>query len=638
MENKTGAERLKHLLLLLALTLLLRLLALVLALGAGLVHLVEQAQRSVLELVGLLLDLSSRGGALARLALRDELAHGGNLLLDLLGLGLVKTVLELLEGLLGVVHNTVGTVGSLNGVLALLVLLSVLLRVPDHALDLGIGETGARGNGDGLVLVGGLVLGVDVDDRVSVNVESDLNLGNTAVGWGNANKLEVSKELVVADELTFTLVDLDLDSALEVGGGGEDLGLLGGDGGVAVDQTGEHSTKGLNTKGQRSDIEQEKVSDLTSKDSTLNSGTNGNGLVGVDRLGGVATENALDRLSDLGHTGHTTDKDDLRDIGSLEVGVLEGLADRLNSAADERVHHLLELSTSELGVDVLGSGGVGSDERQVDVGLRRGRKLDLCLLSGLTDTLDSHAVVVQVDTLLLLELVDKVAHQGNIEIFTSKMGIAVGGLDLEDTRLDLENGDIESSTTKIVDSDDVVGGLVKTVSESGSSRLVDDTKNVETSNLTSILGGLTLGVVEVSGDGDDGVLDVLAHVGLGGLLHLSEDETTDLGGRVLLALSLEPGITVGVLDNLVWDLLDVALDLGVCELATDKTLGGKESILWVDDSLALGGDTDKTLAFLCETNNGRSCTSTLRVLNDAWDLALHDSDGGVGGAQINTND
>jgi hypothetical protein len=610
-KDKTRAERSEHLLLLLALTLrLLRLLALVLALGAGLVHLVEQAQRGVLELIGLLLDLRGGGRALARLALRDELAHGGNLLLDLLSLSLVETVLELLEGLLSVVYDAVSAVGGLDGVLALLVLLSVLLRVLDHVLNLGVRETGSGSDGDGLVLVGGLVLGVNVNDGVSVNVEGDLNLGYTTVGRGNANELEVTKELVIADELTLTLVDLDLDSALEISSSGEDLRLLGGDSGVAVDQTSEDTTEGLNTEREGSNIEQKKVSDLTSKNSTLDSSTDGDSLVGVNRLGGVTAENALDRLGNLGHTGHTTNEDDLGDVGSLEVGILEGLANRLYSAGDERVHHLLKLRAGELGVDVLGTGSVGSDEGQVDVGLRRGRQLDLGLLSSLTDTLDSHAVAVQVDALLPLELVDEMADESDVEVFATKVSVTVGGLDLEDTSLDLKNRDIKSTTTQIVNSDDVVSSLVKTVSESGSGGLVDDTENVETSDLTSVLGSLTLRVVEVSGDGDDSILNVLAHVGLGGLLHLSKDETSNLGRRVFLSLGLEPGITVGVLDDLVWDLLDIALDLSVGELSADETLGCEESVLGVDDSLALGGDTDETLALLCETDDGWSCSAT----------------------------
>jgi hypothetical protein len=75
-------------------------------------------------------------------------------------------------------------------------------------------------------------------------------------------------------------------------------------------------------------------------------------------------------------------------------------------------------------------------------------------------------------------------------------------------------------------------------------------------------------------------------------------------------LGLEPGVTVGVLDDLVWDLLDIALNLSVGELAADETLGSEKSVLGVDDSLALGGDTNETLALLGETNDGRCCSAT----------------------------
>lgn len=605
----------KHLLLLLTLALTLGLLlGLVLVRVAGLVHLVEQSEGGVLQIVGELLDLFGGELALALLGGGDLLADVVDLLLDLLSFGLVETVLELLEGLLGIVHDAVSAVGGLNGGLALLVLVAVALSIVNHGLDLGVRETGARGNGDRLILVGGLVLSVNVDDRVSIDVEGDLNLGNTAVSRGNTDKLEVAQQLVVTDELTLTLVDLDLDSALEVGGSGEDLGLLGGNGSVAVDQACEDTTKGLDTERKRSDIKEQNVSDLTRQNGTLDGGTDGDGLVGVNRLGWVTAEDALHGLGDLGHTGHTTNEDNLLDVLGLKVGVLERLANGLNSPGNERVNELLELGTSHLLVDVLGTGCVGSDERKVDIGLGRGRKLDLGLLSSLTDTLDSHAVVAQVNALLLLEGLDEVADEGDVKVFATEVGITVGRLDLEDTVLNLENGDIESTTSKIVDGNDAVSRLVKTVGKGSSGGLVDDTEDVEASNLTSVLGSLTLGVVEVGRDGDDGILNGLAHVGLSGLLHLAENETTDLRGRVLLALGLEPSIAVGVLDDLVRHLLDIALNLSIGELATDETLCGEESVLRVHDCLTLRGNTNETLAVLGETDDGRCCAGTWVVV------------------------
>lgn len=251
---------------------------------------------------------------------------------------------------------------------------------------------------------------------------------------------------------------------------------------------------------------------------------------------------------------------------------------------------------------MLGAGRVGSDEGQVDVGLEGRRQLNLGLLSSLTDTLDGHAVAGQVDAGLGLELLDEVADKLDVKVLTTEMGVTVCALDLEDAVLDLQNGNIEGTTAKIVNGDDPVSLLLQTVGQGGSGGLVDDTEDVETSDLTSILSGLALRIVEVSGHGHDGVLDGLAEIGLGRLLHLAEHETTNLRGRVVLAASSDPGVAIGVLDDLVRNLLEIPLDLSVAELATYESLGGEEGVLGVDNGLTLGGDTDETFAIFGERN------------------------------------
>jgi len=101
--------------------------------------------------------------------------------------------------------------------------------------------------------------------------------------------------------------------------------------------------------------------------------------------------------------------------------------------------------------------------------------------------------------------------------------LSSSGLDSEDTALNVEKRNIEGTTTEVVDEDIpllVRLSRTKTVGDSGGSGLVDDTENVQASNGTGVLGGLTLVVVEVGGDGDDGLLDLHAELGLSNLLHL----------------------------------------------------------------------------------------------------------------------
>ena len=85
------------------------------------------------------------------------------------------------------------------------------------------------------------------------------------------------------------------------------------------------------------------------------------------------------------------------------------------------------------------------------------------------------------------------------------MGVTSGGLDLEDTLLNGQKRDIESSSAQIEDEDVLLALslLVETIRNGGGGRLVDDTEDIQARDDTGVLGSLTLRVVEVGGDGND---------------------------------------------------------------------------------------------------------------------------------------
>jgi hypothetical protein len=99
---------------------------------------------------------------------------------------------------------------------------------------------------------------------------------------------------------------LDEYSGLVICGGGEDLGLASGDDRVAGDELGEDTASGLDTEGERVDIDEQdtvRETTLARENATLNCSTIRNRLVGVDRLRGLlAAEEFLDELLDLGDT------------------------------------------------------------------------------------------------------------------------------------------------------------------------------------------------------------------------------------------------------------------------------------------------------------------------------------------------
>jgi hypothetical protein len=108
-------------------------------------------------------------------------------------------------------------------------------------------------------------------------------------------------------------------------------------------------------------------------------------------------------------------------------------------------------------------------------------------------------------------------------LLTTQVSVTSRSLDGENTTLDVQKRHIKSTTTEIVDEDvPLLVGLsgTETVGDSGGGGLVDDAENVEASNGTGVLGGLTLVVVEVGGHGDDGLLNLHAELDLSNLLHL----------------------------------------------------------------------------------------------------------------------
>ena len=288
-------------------------------------------------------------------------------------------VLVLREGLLGFVDRGVQVVLDLDGFSLLLVLVLHLLGGLDHSVDFVLRQASGGLDDHRLVLVCGLILGGDLHDSVGVDVEGHFDLGEPSGSRGDSDQLELAEELVVVGHLSLALEDSDRDLGLAVGGSGENLGLLRGNGGVPVNDAGEDSSESLESEGQGSDVNEDDVLDVALEDSSLDGGSDGDGLVGVDAFVGLLAEELLDQLLDLGHATHSSDQQNLVDLVLLEAGVLEAQLAGLDGLVQEVVGEALELGAGEHVCEVLGPGGVGSQVGQVDLGLQRRRQLDFGL-------------------------------------------------------------------------------------------------------------------------------------------------------------------------------------------------------------------------------------------------------------------
>jgi hypothetical protein len=259
---------------------------------------------------------------------------------------------------------------------------------------------------------------------------------------------------------------------------------------------------------------------------------------------------------------------------------------------------------------VQGTGFAVGDVRQVDLGLRGRRQLDLRLLRGLLEALLGDLVGTQVDGVGRLELVDHPADDAVVPVVTTEVVVTGGRLDLHDALTDLQQGHVERAAAEVEDEDGLVVALVEAVREGRRRGLVDDARNLQASDLAGFLGGLALRVGEVRRDRDDGLGDGLAEVGLGVTLELLQHEGADLLGRERLVVDVD----LPVLTHVTLDRTDRAVDVG--------------------DGLTLRHLADEDLAGLRERDDGRGGASALGVRDDGGLATFKNGDDRVGRPEV----
>src|SRR5438270_3889276 len=439
-------------------------------------------------------------------------------------------------------------------------------------------------------------------------------------GW-NPRQLELADGPVVDGHLALALEHVDLDRRLCVLRGREDLRLLGRDRGVPGDEHGGDAAQRLDAERQRRYVEQQHVLHLAREHAALDRRADRHDLVRVHALVWLLAEEALDDLLDLGHAGLAAHQDYLVDLRGLEPRILQGLFHWRNGPLDQIVDQLLELRPGQGEVQVLRPRLVRRDERQVDLRLHHGRQLHLGLLGGFLEALQRHRILGEVDALVALELPDQPFDDARVEVVAAQVRVAVGGLHLEHALRELEHGNVVGAAAQVVDGDFLFLLLVEPVRERRRRRLVDDPDDVEPRTLSGSLGSLALRVVEVGGDRDHGLFDLVAEVIFRRLLHLLQDHRGDLGGRVALALDLDRGEPVRALHHLVGNALRLLHHLA--HPPPHEALAREDRVLGVGDRLPLRHLADQPLPVLRERDHGRRDATAFGGGNDDGIPTLH---------------
>jgi hypothetical protein len=359
-------------------------------------------------------------------------------------------------------------------------------------------------------------------------------------------------------------------------------------------------------EGERGDVDEQDVLALALQHAGLQCGADGDDLIGVDALVGLlASGEFLDQLGHGGHAGGAADEDDVVDVGDLDAGLGDHVVERLLRAVQQVLGEVLELGAGEVLVQVHRSVGGDGEVLQGDVG-RGGRgEFLLGLLGGFLQALQGDLVLGQVGA-LGLGLGEQEVHDALVPVVAAEAVVACGGADLDGGELvlvlaDFEQGDVEGSAAEVEHEDELVFlALVQAVGQGRGGGLVDDAQHLQAGDLAGFLGGLALGVVEVRGNGDDGVGHLLAEVGLGVGLQLLQDAGRDLLGGVLLVVDGDGPVGAHV--------------------ALDRRDGAVDVV----DGLALGDLADQHLTGLGERDDRRRGARALGVRNNGGLAAFED--------------
>ena len=201
------------------------------------------------------------------------------------------------------------------------------------------------------------------------------------------------------------------------------------------------------------------------------------------------------------------------------------------------------------------------------------------------------------------------------------MSVARCGLHLEDTAIDREHTEVVSAAAAIKDEHILLTGhlrAIKAIGDGRRRRLVDDTEHIETRDHARVLRGLALRIIEIRGHSDHRVLHLATEIRLRSRLHLLQNRRADLLGQKALRLTLVVDLNLRLLalalEHLERPVLHVALDRGVAETATEKTLCIEHSVRGVRGGEALCRIANQTL--IVGKRDVRGCCAVSLVVCD----------------------
>ena len=249
---------------------------------------------------------------------------------------------------------------------------------------------------------------------------------------------------------------------------------------------------------------------------------------------GRLAEALFQKVADHRRARAAADEDDLVDHLGRDLRLVEGGLDAVERLHDERADETLELFPADLHVEVQRVAVLLGDELLLEPGVGVGRQRLLGVLGRAQDARLRNERGAKIDAVFLAEAVGDEVHEQVVEVVAAELRVAVAGQHLDDALLGLDDGHVEGATAEVVDEHPLEFFVVGVVGQRGGGRLVEDADDFQPREFARLARRLALVVLEVGGDGDDGLPDRHAEFGGGAVAQLAQDHRRDFLRPILL--------------------------------------------------------------------------------------------------------
>ena len=292
--------------------------------------------------------------------------------------------------------------------------------------------------------------------------------------------------------------------------------------GVALDEARGHAAHRLDGQAEGRHIEQKdavvgfhQARRRAGKRGRLQSGSHGHAFVRVDGRGRLLAREPTHVLLHGGDARGAAHQKHAPQLGRGDARVVEGGLHGPRGALHQIARHVVERGARERCFEMRGTRGALRQKRKVDLRGFERRELLFRLARRLGHASQRHLVAPHVDAVLALERIEQIRDHALVEVVAAQVVVARRRQHLDDVVADLDDGHVERAAAQVVHHHLLRLPVVQPVRERGGRGLVDDAQHVEAGDAPGVLRGLALRVIEVRGNRDDGLRDLLIEKRLG---------------------------------------------------------------------------------------------------------------------------